>query len=207
MNTRELHGLYAITDSLLIPEHRFEAAITLSLQGGARIIQYRDKTSSAAIRLAQSQQLRRLCDEYEALLIINDDIDLALASKADGIHLGKNDATIKTARDKLGQKAIIGASCYNDVDLAIEAQAAGADYVAFGAFFASPTKPDARTISLITLQRAKQVLTIPVCTIGGITLDNAPLLINAGANMIAVISGIFAQTDIEQSANKLAALF
>ena len=207
MKSSRLHGLYAITDSLLIPEDDFETAITQSLQGGARIIQYRDKTKPAAVRLAQSQLLRRLCDEYNALLIINDDIDLTIASKADGVHLGKGDASIKTARKKLGAESIIGQSCYNDVDSAINAQTEGATYVAFGAFFSSPTKPDAKTVLLTELQRAKQELTIPICTIGGITVDNAPSLINAGADMVAVISGIFAQANIKQVSKNLASLF
>ena len=207
MKSSRLRGLYAITDSLLIPEDSFETAITQALQGGARIIQYRDKTNPTDIRLAQSQLLRRLCDEYDALLIINDDIDLAMASKADGIHLGEDDATIKTAREKLGAEFIIGKSCYNNVDSAIGAQTEGADYVAFGAFFSSPTKPDAKIVSLSELTRAKQQLAIPVCAIGGITVDNAPPLIKSGVDMIAVISGIFSQADIKQASNKLATLF
>lgn len=207
MNKKQLHGLYAITDSHLIAEDTFTASIEATLGGGTSIIQYRDKSNDDTRRLAQAKQLRVLCDRFDALLIINDDIELAKKSKADGIHLGRDDSSLSEAREQLGEDIIIGISCYDDISLAIDAEKQGADYVAFGAFYSSPTKPGAKTAPLSLLQQAKAELDIPVCAIGGINSDNANALVQAGADMIAVISGIFSRPDIEDVSRQLASLF
>ena len=131
----------------------------------------------------------------------------ALHCHAHGVHLGRDDDDIASAREQLGDQAIIGASCYNRFELAEQAQAAGADYVAFGALFASPTKPDATVADIGLLQRARRELRLPVCAIGGIHADNAVPLLDAGADMLAVISAVFCQRDIEHSASQLARLF
>lgn len=202
-----LSGLYAITDETLTGPENFARQVELALKGEARIIQYRDKSTDAGRRLQQASTLKSLCDQYSALLIINDDIELAARVQADGVHLGEADHSITQARTRLGEAAIIGQSCYNQLDLALQAQAKGADYVAFGAFFSSATKPHARHASIELLSQAKTRLTIPVCTIGGIDENNAASLIDAGADMVAVINGLFAQPDIRKSAEHIAALF
>jgi thiamine-phosphate pyrophosphorylase len=202
-----LRGLYAITDEQLIPEADFAALIEQALRGGASMIQYRDKSSDVGKRRQQATVLRELCSRYSALLVINDDIELTRTVGADGVHLGEDDAAIEQARSALGDDAIIGISCYNQLDRAIEAQAAGADYVAFGAMFASATKPHARSASYELIVTAKQRLDIPVCAIGGIDGHNAAGVIVAGADMVALINGLFAADDITQTAGHIAGLF
>ena len=176
------------------------------MQGGARIIQYRDKTRAQDQRLLQAQALRQLCSQYKAILIINDDVALAKRVQADGVHLGLDDLSISQARAELGNQAIIGASCYNRFDLAQSAAAEGADYLAFGAFFASPTKPRAANAELALLQRA-QTLNLPICAIGGITPDNAVPLLTAGADMLAVISAVFGADEIRSAAQSFSQLW
>ena len=207
MKTNKLHGLYAITDAHLISEDSFNNAIKLVLQGGARLIQYRDKSNDTNKRLSQAQIARDLCDRYDALLIINDDIELAVQSQADGVHLGKDDTPLADARKKLGNHSIIGTSCYNQLELAIEAQKQGADYVAFGAIYTSPTKPEAATISLDTLKTAVSQLSIPICAIGGINTQNAATVVATGVDMIAVVSDLFADNDIQARSEALSNLF
>jgi thiamine-phosphate pyrophosphorylase len=202
-----LSGLYAITDEKLIAEDRFDRIIESALQGGTRIIQYRDKSADQQKRLQQARVLRSLCERYQAICIINDDIELASEVNAHGIHLGKDDVSLKQARQMLGKDAIIGVSCYNELALALEAEKNSADYVAFGAIFSSPTKPHAAQAGLEIIIQAKQQLTIPVCTIGGITDKNIDLVIQSGADMAAVISGLFSHDDIELSARNLSQQF
>jgi thiamine-phosphate pyrophosphorylase len=202
-----LHGLYSVTDEKLIVPEQFSATIKQILQGGGKIIQYRNKSNNENLRKHQAIELKRLCNQYKALFIINDDVELARQVKADGVHLGQNDSSISQARTALGKQAIIGVSCHNRFDLAQQAQNEGADYVAFGAFFSSTIKPDACTASIELLAQAKQQLSIPVCAIGGINIDNAAQLVTNGADMIAVISGLLTQKDIASSAQKLSALF
>ncbi len=198
-----LKGLYAITDERLITEQNFTRSVELALQGGSRIIQYRDKSSNQNKRLQQANALRSLCSEYQAILIINDDVELARAVDADGVHLGKDDSAIRTARQQLGSNAIIGISCYNSLTLAIEAEKNSADYVAFGAMFSSPTKPDANNVTPEIISKAKQQINIPVCAIGGITDKNIQQLIQQGTDMAAVISGLFSASDIKNAASTL----
>ncbi len=178
-----------------------------ALLGGARLIQYRDKSGDTEKRLRQASALKELCQQSDSLLIINDDVELANAVQAHGVHLGKDDVSISQARQQLGENSIIGISCYDQLDMAIDAEKAGANYVAFGAFFPSPTKPQARTASLELLKTAKQQLQIPVCCIGGITADNASMLIEQGADMTAIITDLFANGDIQTTASHIARLF
>jgi thiamine-phosphate pyrophosphorylase len=202
-----LHGLYAITDASLIAEKKFSAAIEQALAGGARIIQYRDKSKNIKKRLRQVASIKLLCEKYSGVFIINDDIDLAKAIDADGVHIGANDACYATAREKLGDSKVIGVSCYNQLEYALQAQKKGADYVAFGRFFASSVKPNAAAANAGLLTQAKGKLTVPICAIGGITLNNAAQLITAGADMLAVITAVFAAKDIKTTCQKFNILF
>jgi len=202
-----LRGLYAITDENLIPEARFIATIKQALQGGTSIIQYRDKSANETKRLEQASALRSLCNQFKATLIINDDIALAQAVAAHGVHLGEDDVTIEQARLMLGDEAIIGISCYNQLQRAHEAQAAGADYVAFGTMFTSPTKPNARSASCELISEAKSQLEIPVCAIGGIGKSNVARVIDSGADMTALISGLFSAGNICFTAEHISRLF
>ena len=203
----KLKGLYAITDESLITEEYFSNTIELALQGGARIIQYRDKSNNAQKRLQQARALRSLCKQYQAVFIINDDIELAITVNADGVHLGKDDALISEARQTLGKDAIIGISCYNDINLAIAAEKNSADYVAFGAMFSSSTKPEAINANIDIISNAKQRLSIPVCAIGGITDKNIQQLTRQGVDMTAVISSLFTTNDVKDTADSLSKYF
>jgi thiamine-phosphate pyrophosphorylase len=200
-----LQGLYAITDGR--QGESLCSAVESLIAGGARLIQYRDKSSDHQRRLAEGHRLRRLCSDGGALLIINDDIDLALSVGADGVHLGENDLSPAVARARLGRQALIGISCYNEPERA-QRHAATADYLAFGAFFPSSTKPAARRADLALLAEAA-TFGIPLVAIGGITRANAASLIAAGADMVAVISDLYAGGDdeISERAASFAALF
>ncbi len=203
----KLKGLYAITDEKLITEQQFSEVVELALQGGARIIQYRDKSNNPEKRLQQASKLCALCQQYQAVSIINDDIELAKAVNADGLHLGKDDISLADARQILGDKTIIGISCYNDLSLAIKAEENTADYVAFGAMFSSATKPQATVAGPDIISQAKQQLSIPVCSIGGITINNIHQVIQHGADMTAVISDLFSTDDIQHKAKQLSRQF
>lgn len=200
-------GLYAIADTALLPAEELVASVAYAIQGGAVMIQYRDKGDDEMRRQYEAADLSNLCRPLGVPLIINDDVELASNIMAKGVHLGKDDADIASARAKLGASAIIGVSCYNDLQRAIEAERAGADYVAFGSFFASPTKPNAVQADVDLLRQAKAQLTIPVVAIGGINADNGAQLVTAGADLLAVISDVFGQTDIAAAADKIAQLF
>lgn len=196
-------GLYAITDGPRADLHEVAAQ---ALAGGARILQYRDKTADAARRHAEAAALKLLCDAHAVPLIVNDDVALALAVGAGGVHLGRDDDDVAAARAVLGASAIIGVSCYDSLDRARAAAAAGADYVAFGAFFPSPTKPHAVRASL-DLLRQSATLGLPRVAIGGITPDNAPDLVEAGADFLAVISAVFGADDVRGAAQRFARLY
>lgn len=202
-----LKGLYAITDERLIAEERFTEAIEAALQGGASIIQYRDKSDDHQKRIQQATSLRELCTEYDAICIINDDIELAKTINADGVHLGQDDTALANARSRLGEDAIIGISCYNDIELALTAEKNSADYVAFGTMFSSPTKPDAVTAGPDIISQAKKQLRVPVCAIGGINDENIHQLVQQQSDMAAVISSLFAADDIRHSARLLSKHF
>jgi thiamine-phosphate pyrophosphorylase len=204
---RRLRGLYAIADTLYLGDATLATAVEQALRGGARAIQYRDKTHSAAERSRDAQTLRALCREYAAIFIVNDDVALARAARADGVHLGRDDTTIDAARLALGADALIGVSCYNDSQRAEQAVRGGADYIAFGSFFPSRTKPHAVRAEPALLRAARRRFDLPLVAIGGITPENGMALIGAGADALAVISGVFDQPDVEQAARRYARLF
>lgn len=166
-----------------------------ALRGGCRILQYRHKQASNKHKRIEAQQLRELCWRYQALFIINDDLELALAVQADGVHVGQTDTPLRELRRQAGKQLLIGVSCHNSFELAQAAQQEGASYVAFGRFFTSHTKPQAPAAELEILRRAKQQLKIPLVAIGGITRDNAPRAIQQGADMVAVIHDLFSAED------------
>lgn len=208
MNKRAaLRGLYAITDPHLCPDevlvHRVEQALT----GGCRLLQYRDKRCDQVLRQQLAGRLLTLCRQHQALLIINDDLQLAHKIGAHGVHLGKHDPDPLTARALLGDAAIIGVSCYNRLDLAQEAAALGVDYVAFGRFFPSRSKPDAVDAESALLRQARNLMDLPLVAIGGITPENGAPLIAAGADMLAVIHGLFGQPDVRTASRRLSKLF
>jgi len=171
------------------------------------MIQYRDKSNNAPRRLKEAQALWHLCHQFKIPLLINDDLDLAARCGADGVHLGAEDAPLTEARRKLGESAIIGVSCYNRLERALAAEAAGADYVAFGRFFPSGSKPQAVQAHPDLLRLARRRLRIPIVAIGGITPENGGPLVEAGADMLAVIQGVFRATDIRAAAARFARLF
>ncbi|HHH35835.1 MAG TPA: thiamine phosphate synthase [Gammaproteobacteria bacterium] len=200
-----VRGLYAVT-----PELALEAlleAVSAAIAGGARLVQYRDKCSSSRQRLRQAKALQALCRRHGVPLIINDDPALASTVGAAGVHLGAADVSPGAARRRLGPRALIGVSCYASLSRAEAAQAAGADYVAFGSFYPSPTKPGACRAPLELLQQAKRALKIPVVAIGGITPANGAGLVARGADAVAVIHGLFGSEDIEAAARCYARLF
>lgn len=203
----QLRGLYAITNEKLLPARRILKAVEQAIDGGSRVIQYRDKSSDSRLRKQVSQACQALCASRNVTFIVNDDIELALAIQADGVHLGKEDDQLWQARARLGGKKIIGVSCYDNFELALKAEKSGADYVAFGSFYPSTIKPDAVAADMSLLTRARHELEIPVVAIGGITPANGKALIDAGADMLAVISAVFAQADISSSAGQFSRLF
>lgn len=201
--SKKISGLYGIS---IDGSNNLLSEVEQALQGGAKVIQYRDKSIDKTLRLTQARELKALCDEYSACFIINDDLELALTIDADGLHVGKNDGDISKVRSQLGNK-ILGVSCYNSLDLAQNAQKKGADYVAFGRFYTSITKPNAVPADLSLIQQAKESINLPIVAIGGITLNNASPLIAAGVDSVAVIDGLFRQKDIKQTAEKFTKLF
>ncbi len=200
-------GLYAIADSRYLDAESFLPAVRAALAGGARVIQYRDKTSDIGNREPVARALNILCRTAGVPFLINDDVALAVAIGADGVHLGRDDPEVEVARAALGPRAIIGVSCYNDLDRARRAAAAGADYVAFGRFFTSRTKPQAVPAMPELLSAAHAALKIPIVAIGGITPENGGMLIAAGADSLAVIEGVFGQPDIRAAAERYTRLF
>ena len=200
-------GLYAIADTHYLDDTQLLQAVTLAMEGGARVIQYRDKKHDAIQRKQQASDIAVLCRKQNVLFIVNDDVELAQRVNAHGVHLGRDDAALATARKQLGVAAVIGVSCYNELARALQAQAEGADYVALGRFFPSATKPHAVAASPELLRAAKQKIRLPLVAIGGITPENGAALIAAGADALAVIEGIFGQTDIRAAARRYAALF
>ncbi len=196
-------SLYVITDG---PRPDLAEAAAAALRGGAALLQYRDKTTDTTRRLAEARLLLNLCTEAGALFVVNDDVDLALACGARAVHLGADDADLATARRRLGTDAVIGVSCYDDLERAQRLAAAGADYLAFGAFYPSPTKPLARRAD-IGLLRASAEFGLPRVAIGGINPDNAAPLIEAGADYLAVVSEVFGQPDPCEAARRFVSLF
>jgi len=200
------NGLYAVTPTILDQETLL-ASVEQALSSGIALLQYRDKTSQLSKKLATAIALQQLCQQYDTPLIINDDAQLALDSQAAGVHLGQGDGSVKQARKLLGQKAIIGVTCHHDLSLALIAQQEGADYVAFGRFFHSQTKPGKPLADVALLVKAKIQLDIPIVCIGGIKPSNSAPLINAGANYLAVIDSLFSTPSISKTSQEFATLF
>lgn len=203
---RTIKGLYAVTPEMADTAallHRVEAA----LRGGAGVVQYRNKSADHYLQHRQAEAIARACRRSGACFIVNDSVPLAADIDADGVHLGSGDADIETARRVLGPGKLIGVSCYDQLSRAREAQAGGADYVAFGSFFASGTKPGARRADVELLASARRALAVPIVAIGGITPENAQALIAAGADALAVVRALFESADVEQAAHRFAALF
>lgn len=201
-----IKGLYVVTPDVLEVDLLCEK-VKSALLGGASLVQYRNKFADKQLLLKQSTALLVLCRSYGVPLIINDHLDLCARIDADGLHLGATDSDLSAARRLLGPDKIIGASCYNWFELALQAEDAGASYVAFGACFPSETKPNAVHAPLSLISQAKQKLSIPVVGIGGITLDNAPLVIQAGADAVAVITDVFYDDDIQDISRRYSQLF
>src|SRR3989344_6231743 len=192
----KLRVLYAITDSQLLAG-KFLAYVEAALDGGVTLLQYRDKSSDEARRLREAEKLRELCSRYKTQLIINDDAELA-ARLGVGVHLGQTDGPLTTARALLGSKAIIGATCHSKSELADQAAKEGASYVAFGRFFNSSTKPGAPAATLELVQQARARVQLPICAIGGITLENAAPLVAGGVSLLAVIHALFSADSAQE---------
>lgn len=203
-----LRGLYVITDERLTPyeENKIFTMVEKALKGGAKLVQLRDKSKKDEELIEIAKELKRLCHKFLAYFIVNDRVELAFKIEADGVHIGKDDPDLKMVRRFFKDK-VVGVSCYGDLERAIKAEQEGASYVAFGSFFPSPTKPDSKLVDKKILTLAKKHLKIPVCAIGGITLAKAKELIEAGADLIAVVSDIWKTKNIEAHARAYANLF
>jgi thiamine-phosphate pyrophosphorylase len=201
-----ISGLYAVTPdevNIDILMTKVEAV----LENGVSLLQYRNKLASYKLQTQQARAILLLCRHYHVPLIINDSVKLCMALDADGVHIGAEDGNLSEVRAKLGKGKILGASCYNRFDLALAAQQADVDYVAFGACFSSDTKPNAPVANLNLFKQAQAQLNIPAVAIGGITLMNAPLAIDAGASAIAVINAIFNANDVKSATQQFTQLF
>lgn len=201
-----IKGLYALTPDSADTEDLLRRT-RLALAGGVQVLQYRNKIVEAAMAIKQARALRELTQEFGVTFIVNDDAQLAALVEADGVHLGAADGDIQSARALLGPGRLIGVSCYNQLALALAAVKAGADYVAFGAFYTSTVKPEAAVATLDLLRDARAELSVPIVAIGGISADNGAALVQAGADALAVISAVFDAADIELAAKNLAKLF
>lgn len=195
-------GLYAITDPGLLPGPQLFTAVKSALQGGTKVLQYRDKQASPSEQLARATQLVALCNDFGAQLIINDDLELCLKSKAHGVHLGRSDGDIQQARATLGPAIILGVTCHNDLEYARQCIDEGVNYCAFGRLFPSMTKPEAPHCPLEILEQACQ-LSCPIVAIGGINLDNIAQLMHTRIHCAAVIHGLFSSDRIEATARQL----
>jgi thiamine-phosphate pyrophosphorylase len=200
-------GLYVITDGRLIPEGKLLDQVEQAIAGGAVLVQYREKFRNRQERYRDARALVALCTRRKVPLIVNDDVALALAVEAHGVHLGRHDTSIQQARQRLGPRAIIGISCYNHLELAQRAAVLGASYVAFGRFYASKTKPQAVHALPSLLLQARREIELPIAAIGGITPENGGELLSAGATLLAVIHGVFGQPDVRVAARNYSALF
>jgi thiamine-phosphate pyrophosphorylase len=200
-----IKGLYAVTPDIADTDllvKKVEAA----LAGGVNVLQYRNKQANHKLQTQQARALLPLCRQYNVPLIINDSVKLCLTLDADGVHLGADDGNLAEVRSRIGEDKILGASCYNRFDLALSAQNQGADYIAFGACFASNTKPNAPVADLSLFSQARAELSIPAVAIGGITLQNATQAMQAGADAIAIIQAIFAEDDVKLASQQFSQL-
>lgn len=201
-----MKGLYVITPELTKPDNHTMDMLESALKGGARILQLRNKKSDDYELFDLASSIKELCKKYDSLFIIDDRVALAKKIQSDGVHIGKFDVKLKDIREDL-KDFIIGVSCYGNVNYAKNMEVQGADYVAFGSFFHSPTKPESNIVPLDTISKAKEIITVPICAIGGITLENAPLLVNQGVDMVSVISDIWQNQDIITRAKNYTQLF
>ncbi len=200
----DIRGLYAITDSNHQTCNELTTKIAEAIKGGASMVQYRDKSNDYTKRKNEALALQQLCQRNSVPLIINDDLALTREVGAAGIHLGRNDASIQDARQSLGEQAIIGYSCYADIDRGFNAQQQDADYLAFGSVFASSTKPDASRVSMKTLREVCSQLSLPIIAIGGILAKDCPKLLICGVDSVAVVSGLFSHSNIRSAAESYA---
>jgi thiamine-phosphate pyrophosphorylase len=203
----KLSGLYPLSDSSLVSYADLPFALELMFHSGVTIFQLREKCHDKSHIFDTCRYIRTLCDEYGALFIVDDDVEFAAMVGADGAHIGKDDMSIEEARAILGHDKIIGVSCYGDLDRAINMQKRGADYVAFGSFYPSSTKPNASVVGKSVLMSAKELLDIPICAIGGISSDKALEIIGAGADMIAVISDIWNAPNLREKIEEYRKIF
>jgi thiamine-phosphate pyrophosphorylase len=201
------NGVYAITPDTGQTTEDLLSLTEQVMKGGIKILQYRSKISDENLRVRQAKEIKTLCRDYRVPLIINDDVALAVSIDADGVHLGKSDAPCSVVRTVLEGEKIIGISCYDSVSLAQNAERDGADYVAFGSFYPSKSKPNAPLCSIETLKTASTILNIPIVAIGGIQFENAKKLVDNGADYLAVIDQLFNHPSPTLAANKLSMLF
>ncbi len=201
-----IKGLYAITPDMA-DLNTLVHKTQLVIEGGAFMVQYRSKIQDRAVKIQQCAAILRLCREYGVPCIVNDDVEMCRILEADGVHLGENDDNIAEVRHILGEDAIIGSSCYDQLDRAKQAQKEGATYVAFGAVFPTPTKPNAPRATLELLREAKREIHIPIVAIGGITVNNAHDVIETGVDAIAVITSLFEAKTIKETAETFLKMF
>ncbi|ATB69217.1 thiamine phosphate synthase [Sulfurospirillum diekertiae] len=205
LEKEQLRGLYVLTDATLTPAESMLEQVERVLKSGVKVIQYRDKYASDEEAEKQCIRLQALCDVYEAIFIIDDRLEIAYRINADGLHVGEDDVSYEEARALLGDDKIIGVSCYGDLERAKKYASLGADYVAFGAFFPSPTKPHATMVAPEILQRAKEQLSVPICAIGGINAENIEQLSCYDIAMYSLISAVYKDDAIEENLEKLQA--
>jgi thiamine-phosphate pyrophosphorylase len=204
----QIKGLYVITDEKLIPRKRFVETVEKAIKGGAKIVQLREKQSSSKDILRLAEGLLKLTRRYNVPLIIDDYPELARDIGAEGVHLGQHDTSLAEARKVLGNRAIIGVSCYSSIERGLEAHEEGADYLAFGTPFFTPTKPDRQPTSFEILKEARRVIPkIPIFAIGGITPQNVASILETGVDGIAVITSVFGSSDPEKVSRQLSAFF
>ena len=204
----QLKGLYVITDEKLIPREGFVDTVEKAIKGGARIVQLREKNSSSEEILRLGEKLIELARRYNVPVIINDYPEIARDIGADGVHLGQDDTSVAEAREILGDNAIIGVSCYGSIERGIEAHREGADYLAFGTPYFTPTKPERQPTSFEVLKEAKRVLPkIPIFAIGGVTPQNVASVLQTGVDGIAVITSVFGSSDPEKASREFSAFF
>ena len=200
-------GLYVITDCINLDSGALLERTRHILDAGVSVLQYRDKTTDSSLRLQRATALRRLCSGYDTVFLVNDDVELAVDVDADGVHVGREDAGYPQCRARLGSGAIIGVSCYNQIELALQAQAQGADYVAFGAFYPTSTKHTQFRADAQLLMQGRRRLSIPQVAIGGITPDNGTELVHAGADLLAVVSSVYSSDDPRQVVREFNRMF
>lgn len=206
LSKEHLNGLYIISDDTLTPNNSILKQITEALEGGANIVQLRNKKGSIEEIKNLSIAVQELCKSHDALFVLNDKIELAIELGVDGLHIGKSDHH-RFDEIRKNFKGIIGVSCYSSIEMAKDFENRGADYVAFGSFFTSPTKPNSNVIDLKILQEAKEKLTIPICAIGGINLSNVDQVMHYKPDMVSIISDMWSVDDIQQQAQNYTKLF